>query len=306
MDKFRIICLDGGGLKGIFSITLIKRLAEAVPEFLTDIKLYAGTSTGSITALGLANGLTPEQGIHFYKQHGAKIFQSNRRDSVRHLGKVLGAHYDNRNLKQALTQIFGDTTLKNLADKGHYVLIPTFHLDGLLDGVRTWKPKFFHNFPGEDSDAAERAVDVAIRSSAAPTYFPTYQGYVDGGVMANNPSMAALAQALDPDTGNQPLAAIRMISIGTGKVTEYIAGDRHNWGYAQWARPLVPILLEGSMEVASYQAKRVLGKSRFYRLAPVLSADIALNDATKLDTLIALANKVNLDPVIDWLKNNFI
>ena len=53
---------------------------------------------------------------------------------------------------------------------------------------RAWKAKFFHNYAGSDSDQGELAVDVALRTSAAPTYFPSYQGFIDGGVVANNPA----------------------------------------------------------------------------------------------------------------------
>ena len=76
-----------------------------------------------------------------------------------------------------------------------FVLIPSFQLDNQAPhaGQRQWKPKFFHNYPGPDSDGAELVVDVAMRTSAAPIYFPTYQSYIDGGVVANDPSMAALA-----------------------------------------------------------------------------------------------------------------
>jgi patatin-like phospholipase/acyl hydrolase len=39
-------------------------------------------------------------------------------------------------------------------------------------------------------------VDAALRSAAAPTYFPVYQGYCDGAVTANNPSLVAVSMAL--------------------------------------------------------------------------------------------------------------
>ena len=51
------------------------------------------------------------------------------------------------------------------------------------DRQRMWKPKFFHNFEGEDSDGHLGVVDVALSTSAAPTYFPSYGGYIDGGVV---------------------------------------------------------------------------------------------------------------------------
>lgn len=65
----------------------------------------------------------------------------------------------------------------------------------LLDR-RTWKPKIFHNFKGDDSDGDALIANVALYTSSAPTYLPSADGYIDGGVFANNPSVVALAQAI--------------------------------------------------------------------------------------------------------------
>ena len=59
MSKYRIITFDGGGIRGALSITLLKRLYEKLPYVIRTTNLFAGTSTGSFSALGLANGLKP-------------------------------------------------------------------------------------------------------------------------------------------------------------------------------------------------------------------------------------------------------
>src|SRR5262249_50296279 len=156
------------------------------------VDLLAGTSTGGIIALGLAFGLTPAQLVSLYRQNGAVIFDATWLRHLTDLGGLAGALYDNEKLKTILSNAFQNAVLDDLARK---VLIPTFDLDSFQDPqidhtvpgyVRAWKPKFFHNFPGADSDGEERVVDVALRTSAAPIYFPTYQHYIDGGVVANN------------------------------------------------------------------------------------------------------------------------
>lgn len=306
MSTFRIMTLDGGGLRGIYTATLLCRIEEAIPGFIDSVRLFAGTSTGGILALGLAHGITPERGVELYHECGAKVFADSLIDDLIDLGQIIGAQYSNRNLKKILTAVFDDDTLDDiLVARGKFVLIPTFDLEAVKDGVRCWKPKFFHNFPGEDSDGAALAVDVALYTSAAPTYFPSHQGFVDGGVVANNPSMAALAQALDKDTGNQELHDIRLISFGTGYFPQYVGGKRHDWGFAQWAKPLVSIMLEGSMGVSDYQCKRLLGRDCYHRLAPALPRPIPLDDVDSLADLIRLANDVEIRPTLDWIEAHF-
>jgi len=179
---YRILSIDGGGIRGLLTAVLLDRLVTAVPGWLDRVDLFAGTSTGGILVLGLAKGLPPSAIVKLYRQDGQRVFSASWLRRLLDLGGWLGARYDNAGLRGALEELLGPATLGDLPRR---VLVPTFELDnhGAKDLPRTWKPKFFHNFPGPDSDAAERVVDVAVRTSAAPTYFPTYQGYIDGGVM---------------------------------------------------------------------------------------------------------------------------
>src|SRR6185295_6286062 len=161
-------------------------------------------------------------------------------DDIRDLGGISGADYDQKNLERILRNIFGNTRLQDLQKR---VLIPTFDLDNENpdQDKRTWNPKFFHNFPGEDTDGTESVVDVALNTSAAPTYFPSHEGFIDGGVVANNPSMAALAQTQDlRNTGTSPaLKDIFLLSLGTGTNLSFVKGRNLDWGFAQWAKPLM-------------------------------------------------------------------
>ena len=306
MSKFRILSLDGGGIRGIYTAVLLDRLVQRAPAFMEQIDLFAGTSTGGIMALRLAFGLTPAQGVSLYREFGADVFRDSALDDLFDLLTVVGAEYSLKPLKAILARLFGDATLGDLAADGRFVLIPTFDLDAVKNGVRSWKPKFFHNIPGEDADNQQLIVDVALRTSAAPTYFPTYQGYIDGGVVANNPSMAALAQALcDPNNLRKP-EDIRLLSLGTGAVPRYIDGDQLDWGYGQWAKPLIPIMLEGSMGVADYQCDSILRETGYHRLAPLLPHPIKLDDVDKIDLLVQLAHAVDIEETISWLEDHFV
>lgn len=306
MNKYRILCLDGGGIRGLYTAVLLHRIATAVPAFLESIHLYAGTSTGGILALGLAAGRTPQEGVILYQHWGPRIFSRSLLWKMRTLGGLIGAKYDNHSLLEAVTTELGQRTMADLAQQGRFVLISTFRLKATLKSYPVWKPKFFHNFPGATGDMDELLRDVAMYTSAAPTYFPSYQGYVDGGVAANSPTMAALAQALDPGTGNQQLADVRLLSLSTGIVPQYIDGERNNWGLWQWAKPTIPIMLEGSMETQNYECRRILGPERYHRLNEPIPESVALDDVASMDRLIQYANTVDIGPTVAWIETHFL
>ena len=304
MRPYRIVSLDGGGIRGAYAAVLLERLEEAVPGFLAKTRLFAGTSTGGVLALGLAAGMSPRALGALYVEKGARIFDDSWIDDLKDLGGLAGADYDSANLKTALLGLFGKLTLGELPRR---VLVSSFDLDNDDPDPtkRQWKPKFFHNFPGDDSDAGEAAVDVAMRTTAAPTKFPSYQGYIDGGVVANNPSMAALAQALDGRNSRSErgrLEDIVLLSVGTGASLRFIAGKTLDWGYAQWLKPLIAILLQGSAGVADYECRQLLGR-RYCRLAPIFTEGHVIDDddVGRVPELIGLAREADLGEAIRWL-----
>jgi patatin-like phospholipase/acyl hydrolase len=304
MPPYHILSMDGGGIRGLLTIILIQRLESAHPGFLDQVELFAGTSTGAILALGLAYGLPPERIRNLYETSSQRVFSDTILDDVRDLGKLVGADYSLGPLIEELAKEFAHHTLGDLNKK---VLITTFDLDNNPDNpfmVRTWKAKFFHNFPGDDSDARETIVDVAVRSSAAPTYFPIYQGYIDGGVVATNPSVSALAQALHPDTGGQQIGDVILLSMGTGHNPRYLPQVDADWGFVQWAPHLVRLMLEGGAGLADYQSRQVLG-DRYFRINPVLPVPIDLDRIDQIPLLVDIANQVDLQPALRWLEKYF-
>jgi patatin-like phospholipase/acyl hydrolase len=307
--NFRILSFDGGGIRGVLTAVLLNRLLAEYPALLQDrantITMFAGTSTGGILALGLAAGLTPAQLRDLYVTNGKLIFDSSWMRDVVELGGLSGSKYDNVNLKQILQESFGALKLQDLKSR---VLISSFNLDNqaLDPSKRTWNPKFFHNFPGADSDGDSLVVDVAMSTSAAPTYFPSYGVYVDGGVIANNPSLAAVAQALDGR--NQPgerttLDGIKLLSLGTGASLQYIDGQDHDWGDAQWIKPILNVMMDGSVGVAHFQCAQLLG-NRYCRLEPIFPAgkSFPMDDVSKIVDLMDFAQSFDLTSTVAWLK----
>lgn len=304
MPSYHILSMDGGGIRGLLTIIIIQRLEAAHPGFLDQIELFAGTSTGGILALGLAHGLSPQRIRELYETSGRRVFADSIFDDVRDLGKLIGADYSLKPLKEELSKEFGTHKLGDLDKK---VLVTTFDLDNDPDNplkIRTWRAKFFHNYSSAGSDVQENLVDVALRTSAAPTYFPIYQGYIDGGVVATNPSVSAIAQALHPESGNQDIDDLILLSIGTGISPRYLSQLDADWGLAQWAPQLVGLMLEGGAGLADYQSRQILGR-RYMRANPVLPVPIDLDGVEQIPLLQDIANQVDIQPTLEWLDLHF-
>ena len=303
--QYNILSIDGGGLRGIIPTIVLQRLSaeDGLTSWLDSVDLLAGTSTGGLLALGLAHGLDLEVIRNIYETRGKKVFDDSLMDDLLDLGKVAGADYDIRGLEKELKKIFGQTTL---ADLGKSVLITAFDLDNesLDRQSRTWKPKLFHNFPGNDSDGALLAYKVGLYTSAAPTYFPSVDGYIDGGVYANNPSMCALAQSQDPRIANRPAVSdLALLSLGTGMSLVHIKGKELDWGYAQWAKPLVGLMLDGVTGIADYQCRQLL-RERYHRLAPVFAPGVSvpMDEVKKVPYMVEFASKIDLTSTANWLR----
>ena len=75
-----MLCIDGGGIKGVFPASFLSTIEEAVGRPVADyFDLIVGTSTGGIIALGLGLGLGAGDLLRFYEQRGAAIFKGNGR-----------------------------------------------------------------------------------------------------------------------------------------------------------------------------------------------------------------------------------
>ena len=111
---YRIITFDGGGIRGLVTLAILKRLEAQIPNLIHNTGLIAGTSTGGIIALGLAAGKSVDEMISLYRDRGKEIFDDSWFDDIRDLGGIAGADYDQKNLAKLLKRIFQDTRLKDL------------------------------------------------------------------------------------------------------------------------------------------------------------------------------------------------
>lgn len=269
---------------------ILQRLALAVPSFLPSISLFGGTSIGAFLACSLARGDSPGALIEQFVNQAPSIFRPKT------IARVSDALYSAGGLETFAGQFFGNLKLSELSKR---ILVPAFRLDpGPATTPRQWAMQFFTN------DDGLTVAEACLRSGAAPTYFPTRNGYIDGGVGVNSPSMACLAAALSSRGGSQDLAAIRILSIGTGLNPEYLAGDK-DWGEIEWAPKIVDICIDGTVGIADFQTRQILGPS-YRRIQPLLPRVIDLDDASALMDLIRIGDELDLSADARWILDSFI
>ncbi|MEN8164667.1 MAG: patatin-like phospholipase family protein [Acidobacteriota bacterium] len=311
MAKYRILSIDGGGIRGIVTTVIMQRLAATpgLENFLDSVDLIAGTSTGGLLALALAHGRGLDEIRDLYVNDGPKIFDDSWLDDLLDLGKLRGADYKTAPMRRVFKRVLGeDTTLGQLHK---HVLITAFDLDNenTDKSKRSWKPKLFHNLPGTKNDEDELVHKVGLYTAAAPTYFPSVDGYIDGGVYANNPAMCALAQTRDKRYFEPPtdINDVVLLSLGTGTSPFHIKGKRHNWGYGQWIKPLISLMLDGISGIADYQCQQMLG-NQYHRLAPIFPPDVSIPmDAVKrIPYMIDFAEAFGIDETVAWMREYWV
>ncbi len=298
----RILALDGGGIRGYLAALLLDRLEQERPGFTSRFDFIAGTSTGSIIALGLAAGLPVSRLVELYARNAPRIFETTFRERLRDANGLVGPRYSARRLAAVLRNVFADRRLGELSRR---VMVPAFRLDdGRADPARRrWRPELFHNFPGETGSPSLLARSAALYSSTVPAIFAPTDGYVDGGVFATNPALCAVTLTRDPAIGGErtALGDLRVLSVGTGLASLRIGTESRDWGLARWARPMLGMMLGAGVEMVDYQCRMLLD-DRYHRLDPWIEGEpIRLDDIGAFPRLAEVASAADLAPTLSWL-----
>lgn len=271
-DRCRILALDGGGVRGAFSAAVLAELEGQTGKTIVEhFDLVVGTSTGAILAIGLGLGLSPGEIEALYTKKALLVFPGVDRASrlvnrVRHL---LRNKRDPEGLRSLLNDAYGQQKLGHSKVR---LVIPTF--DALKGEACTFKTAHHEALTNE---YLLPAVEVALASAAAPTYFPAAQlssrpgaSYIDGGVWANDPVLVGIVEAVH--FLNVPLDRISVLSVGTtGERREYAKKARA--GVFGWGAQLLDLFSAGQATSAGAMAKLLLG-DRYLRI------DIATPAAT--------------------------
>lgn len=267
---FKILSLDGGGIKGIYTVELLRLCEEQLgrgESLARYFDMIAGTSTGGIIALGLGLGISTGDIMAFYRDDGRKIFPplpGAWLGKARQLsGWAFGPKLAHEELEEALKHRFGDHTLGEAIPR---LVVPAFMMP--KTEIAVFKTDHHDDFRNDHRTPMWR---VARSTSAAPTYLKGHEHeesgriFIDGGVWANNPAMVALVDTLTAYdiTAEQ----IEILSIGTGNAP--FALSRSGVFAGMWAwREIIKAAMFLTTDNATAQAKLMLGPDRCLRIEP--------------------------------------
>lgn len=259
-DRFQILSLDGGGAKALFTANVLARFEQDHGVRVVDrFDLIAGTSAGGIVALGLGAGLSPAEIVEHYLDLVARVFPRKRHRKLRP-SRLVRPTYSGDTLREALTAVLGD---RRLGDSSKRLLVPSWNVQS--GEVHIFKTP---HSPRLTRDWSVKMVDVALATSAAPTYFPAATvdsaRLIDGGVFANNPSVLAIAEATS--MLGVPLDAIRVMNIGTMDPFTDHSDRLDNAGLGRWGTAAVPLILAASSASSSGLARHLIGFDNYVRM----------------------------------------
>jgi uncharacterized protein len=289
----KILSIDGGGIRGIIPARFLAALEAKVGPCAKVFDLIAGTSTGGIIAVGLSrphdsNGLgySAAQLVELYQTRGKDIFSRPVSYELETSFGASGPKYPATGIENVLAQYFGPTKLGQALTP---VMVTSY--DTNEPG-----PRFFKSW--NDKDVLMK--DAARATSAAPTYFdPLLSGssrYIDGGVVANNPTLAAWVASSEIFDGDQD---IYVISIGTGNTEK--KEDPKGWGLVRWAPLLIDVFMDGNSDLVHENVTEVFGTinkgkpDHYFRFQIDLgSVTSSMDDASPqtINALLALADRM--------------
>jgi patatin-like phospholipase/acyl hydrolase len=308
-QPFRILCLDGGGVRGAFTAAVLAKWESMAKRPMAEhFDLIAGTSTGGILALGLGLGLSAQSIVDFYTKEGPVIFPMTSLAQRKWSGfkHWVRPKFDATILEEKLEAAYAQSPRgTHLKDSPQRLLVCSYNFTS--DELRLYRTSHHPSVTGHDHLSA---VTVARATSAAPTYFKiarvddpaTPHEAVDGGIWANCPALAALGEAVG--VLKIPLDRIEMLSIGTTGAPALVSAPWLLTGLLGWASRAPDLLMKAQMQATLDHVGRLLG-ARFLRVDDAAQTG-GLDDVGSVPMLINkgadIAEK-HFEPVTDRFIN---
>lgn len=291
--KFRILCLDGGGIRGLYSAQMLKRMKKDCNiDFYNDFDLIVGTSTGSILAGSIVKQIDIDKVIALYVNEGKNIFKKRWLSRI----GLFASKYNPNPLKEQLKAIFKNTTLGDIEKP---LLINATDIGNSTQFV------FKTTFNGQkDSNGNTKELvrdkeillsDAILASSSAPIFFPPHKVgnflLADGGLWANSPVLVALAEA-KKIFKTEPNDVV-VVSIGTGVEENDYHINTKWWGFLTgWKREkLISMILNLQTKTNNSLLQFLMPKENILRLTYTSDRALPLDDVSQNENLLSKADK---------------
>ena len=284
----------------MFSAAVLAAIEEHCGKRAIDcFDLISGTSTGGIIAIAIGLGVSAEDILTFYESKGEVIFPGTGllHRTYTNLRHFIAPRRSQEVLRKAISSVIQE---RQLGESKVRLVIPVFNaVAGAPEQFRTAHHELFK------TDCSFPATDIAVATSAAPTYYSAYEFphngafYVDGGMWANCPTMVALSEATE--YLDWPAEEIDILSIGTTSTPMHINAAKRGGGVLQWNSTLLDVLMAGQAQSAQIQAKSFTNGG-FHRIDTVVERGrFSLDDARGIAELKSLgqhAAKNHLNTVL--------
>lgn len=262
----KVLCIDGGGIKGVFPTSFLATVEDSLGTPVAEyFDLIVGTSTGGIIALGLGLGMSAQEICDLYVKMGPEVFASRGR--FRRLSGALFAKYSPEPLKGFLTDAFGE---RRLGEAKTRLVIPSVNFE--TGEIHLYKTA---HHPKLERDFKEKAVDVAMATAAAPTYFPAHDHWsglplIDGGVWANNPAGVAAVEATAMLGWSRD--EVHLLSLGC-TAEPFDAGilRRGGLGWMFWGPKLADVFMTAQSSASLGTALTILAQGNVIRICPIVA-----------------------------------
>ncbi|MBD2441459.1 patatin-like phospholipase family protein [Nostoc sp. FACHB-110] len=168
---FRILSLDGGGIRGLIAAKILSVVEQQINQPLHEyFNLIAGTSTGSILAAAIATGRNSQDIIDLYTNKGAIIFPYRSRFSLQRIPLLLkyglsAPKFSDDGLIKVLRESLGETKFLDVPTQLLITAYDTIEREPII--FKSWREdKGYGNIP---------LWEVCVCSASAPTYFPAHK-----------------------------------------------------------------------------------------------------------------------------------
>ncbi|ELP85656.1 ankyrin repeat-containing protein, putative [Entamoeba invadens IP1] len=295
--KFRVLSLDGGGVKCVYQCAVLKKISEKFPNFFNEIDLITGVSASSLPCAAICLGLDLET---TQKMMEAMLYETFTREI--HKAGIAGHQYSNKFLFVMGDQVFGNLKLEDVTKK---MCIPSFLIDtGKNSEERESKIMAYNNFDG--SEVPYSLTEVCIESAAAPGYFGSVDGHLDGGVIMNEPCGIVMPMILGEYGLNVDKDDLVILSLGAGyPAAPYIPLENvFDAGVVKWMPHMPDLHIESRKFFVELEAKLMLG-DRFFRLNPKLPHYVDLDDCKDMELIKEMGNSVDMTETFAWLERNW-